>query len=278
MKKKVLNALMAMFVLCFVIAMTSCNKDAGTNDPTSPMQPQTTSVIDQTVLPDGFLAYFDAHQVIVTGSLETPIQNSSPDFCPPPDTGRGHGGPPPPPPPDSGKGGPPPDGGGNGCPGGRGVGAGPAVNNGGGFELRGILYQLKLTKDEMPVIQKAIWDYQQCVQQVLSKTFAARKEIMYAAEQQRRTIMNTYMTALKAAGRDTALIHAARKAAMDAMGALNKDTQTKLAALIDTAALCQCWTTMINAIEATLTADQLTLFKAWLAKQKTPCDATTTNG
>jgi hypothetical protein len=270
MKKSVLKTLLAMFVLSFIIAMTSCNKDTGTNATTNPIEPKTSSVIDQTVLPDGFLAYFDAHQVTVTGTLETPMQNSSPDFCSP-DSGKGG---PPPPPPDSGKGkgGPPPppnnDGGCN-----RGVGQGTPVNNGGGFEFRGILMQLKLTKDQMPAVQKAIWAYQQCVQEVLVKSFAARKEVMYSAEQQRKSIMDAFKTALQAAGKDTALIHAARKAAMDAMNALNKDTQAKLAALIDNIALCACWTTLITDIEAGLTADQLTLFQAWLAKQKTPCDA-----
>jgi len=256
MKKKVLKTLMAMFVLSFFIAMTSCNKDTGTNVTTNPVQPPTESVIGQQVLPDALLSLFDAHQVVVTGSLETPIQNSSPDFCPPPDTSKGKGGPPQ----DSskGKGGPPPP--------------PPPPPVGGGFEFRGILYQLKLTQVEIPVVQKAIWAYQQCVQEVLVKTFAARKEVMYSAMQQQKSIMDAFKTALKAAGKDTALIHAARKTAMDAMSALNKDTQTKLAALIDNTALCACWTSLINDIEATLTPDQLVLFKAWLAKQKTPCD------
>lgn len=260
MQNKFLKTLLAIFVLSFVIVMTSCNKDTGTNDTTNPIQPMTSSVVGQQMIPDAMLSIFDAHQVTVEGSIDTPLQNSSPDFCPPPDSGRGKGGPPPPPPPDSGK------------RGGSGMGPGTPVNNGGGFEFRGILNQLKLTKTEIPVIQKAIWDYQQCVQEVLAKTFSARKEIMYAAQQQQKAIMDAMKTALKAAGKDTALIHAARKTAMDAMAALNKDTQTKLAALIDNTALCACWNTLITSIEATLTPDQLVIFQTWLAKQKKPCD------
>jgi hypothetical protein len=267
MKKTFLNTLMAMFVLSFVIAMTSCNKDAGTNATTNPIEPQTANVIDQQVLPNGLLTYFDAHLVTVSGSLESPMQNSSPDFCGP-DSGRVG------PPPDSGKGGPPPP------PGGDkgGMKPGNPMDNGGGFQFRDVLYRLKLTKAQVPATQKVIWAYQQCVQEVLVKSFAARKEIMYSAEQHRRAIMEAFKTALQAAGKDTALIHAARKKANEAMATLNKDTQAKLAALIDNTALCACWTKMVTDIEATLTADQLVIFQTWLAKQKTPCDAAATTG
>jgi hypothetical protein len=247
MKKTLLSSLLAIFVLTFFV-MTSCNKDTGTNELTNPIVSGATLSVNQ-VLPDNLMPYFDAHNVNVSGSLETPIMNSSPDFCG--DTTRG--GPPPPP-----------------CGGGP---SGPPMDNQGGFEFRGILMQLKLTKDEFPVVQKVLWNYQQCVQLVLSKTFAARKEIMYAAMLSQKTIMNTYMTALKAAGKDTAAIHAARAAAMTAMKALNDDTKAKLDALIDKTALCDCWTKMITDFEAALTTDQVTLFKTWLAKQKTPCDA-----
>jgi hypothetical protein len=283
--KKTLSTLMAIFVLSFLVVMTSCNKDSGTNDPTTPIVPGVVKAVDQTLLPDQFLPYFNAHNVVVTGSLESPMQNSSPDFCggggggrdtlnpPPPPPGGGNGkdtvGPPPPPPPGMG-------GRGGMCP-------GNPMQNDGGFEFRQILNRLQVTRAQFPVIQKVIWDYQLCVQTVMSKTFAARKEIMYAAEQQRRTIMTTFQAALKAAKGDTAAIHAARDAAMTALKALNTDTQTKLDALIDKAALCDCWTKMVTAIEATLTTtvvapatqSQLDLFKAWLAKQKTPCDAQT---
>jgi hypothetical protein len=271
MKKTLLSSLLAIFVLSFLVFMTSCNKDGGTNDPTNPVVPGISAPANQ-VIPSSMLPYFDVHNVVVTGNLDTPITNSSPDFCGGPPDGSGsdgsgnNGGPPPPgggkhdPPPPP----PPPQG-----------GAGNPIDNHGGFEFMQIMMQLKLTKAQMPAIMKVMWDYQGCVQQVLAASFAARKQVMYAAGQQQKVIMDALKAALKAAGKDTAAIHAAKKTAMDAMKALNTDTQAKLDALIDKTALCACWTKMITDFEATLTPDQLTLFTTWLAKQKTPCDAST---
>jgi hypothetical protein len=261
MKKTLLSSLLAIFVLSFFVFMSSCDKNAGTNDPTNPMVSGISAPVSQ-VIPNSMLPYFDAHNVIVTGTTETPITNSSPDFCGGPAGGSGsdgtgkNGGPPPPPPPPNG-------------------GVGNPIDNHGGFEFMNIMWQLKLTKDQMPKVMKVMWDYQGCVQQVLASSFAARKQVMYAAGQQQKVIMDALKAALKAAGKDTAAIHAAKKTAMDAMKALNTDTQAKLNALIDTKALCACWTKMIADFEATLTPDQLTLFTTWLAKQKTPCDAST---
>jgi hypothetical protein len=271
MKKTLLSSLLAIFVFTLLVVMTSCNKDGGTNDPTNPIVTGMAAPVSQ-VLPSSLLPYFDVHNVVVTGTLDTPIMNSSPDFCGGPPDGSGPdgtgntGGPPPPgggkhdPPP------PPPQGGGMGKP----------VDNHGGFEFMNIMGQLKLTKVQMPVVMKVMWDYQGCVQQVLATSFAARQKVMYAAGQQQKAIMDAFKTALKAAGKDTAAIHSARKTAMDAMKALNDDTKAQLDALIDKTALCACWTKMITDFEATLTPDQLTLFTAWLAKQKTPCDNSTT--
>jgi hypothetical protein len=273
MKKTLLSSLLAIFVLSLLVVMTSCNKGGGTNDPTNPVVPGMTAPVSQ-VIPSSMLPYFDAHNVVVTGTLDTPIMNSSPDFCGGPPDGSGSDG-------TGNNGGPPPPGGG--CPGGNHNpppppqgGVGQPIDNHGGFAFMQIMWQLKLTKDQMPIIMKVMWDYQGCVQQVLAQTFAARKQIMYAAGQQQKAIMDALKAALKAAGKDTAAIHAAKKTAMDAMKALNADTQAKLDALIDKTALCACWTKMITDFEAALTTDQLTLFQTWLAKQKTPCDNSTT--
>jgi hypothetical protein len=283
MKKTLLSTLSAVFVIALIVFMTSCNQGGGSNDPTNPIVPGIAQNVNQ-ALPASVLAYFDAHNVTVNGGLDTPIMNSSPDFCGGPgDNGN-------PPPPDGGgpKGGGPD---GSGSDGTGTVGSGPdctghnppppphggvgqPIDNHGGFEFLRIMWQLKLTKDQFPVVQKVMWNYQQCVQTVLAKTYAARKEIMYAAQQQQKVIMDTYKAALKAAGKDKAAIQAARKAAMDAMKALNDDTKTKLDALIDKGALCDCWNTMITDFEAALTPEQLTLFQTWLAKQKTPCAST----
>jgi hypothetical protein len=275
MKKTLLSTLSAVFVIALIVFMTSCKQDGGSNDPTNPIVPGIAQNVNQ-ALPAAVLPYFDAHNVTVNGTLDTPIMNSSPDFCggpgdngnPPPNGGgpdgsgtvgsgsgcTGHN--PPPPPPQGG--------------------VGQPIDNHGGFEFMRIMMQLKLTKAQFPIVQKVMWNYQQCVQTVLAKTFAARKEIMYAAQQQQKAIMDTYKAALKAAGSDKTAIQAARKAAMDSMKALNDDTKTKLDALIDKTALCDCWTKMITDFEAALTPDQLTLFQTWLAKQTTPCSTTTT--
>jgi len=267
MKKTLLSTLSAIFVLALLVFMTSCNQGGGSNDTTNPIVPGIVQNVSE-AMPASVLPYFDAHIVSVTGTIDTPIMTNSPDFCGGPD-GTGNN---PPPPPQGGG----PDGSGSDCTGHNPPppphgGVGQPIDNHGGFEFMGIMMQLKLTKAQFPAIQKVMWDYQQCVQTVLAKTYAARKEIMYAAQQQQKGIMDTYKAALKAAGSDKTAIAAARKAAMDAMTALNQDTKTKLDALVDKAALCDCWNTMITAFEGTLTAAQLTTFQAWLAKQTTPC-------
>jgi len=270
MKKTLLSTLLAIFVISFLAFMASCSKDGSANVPTNPVVPGIAAQVNE-MLPSSMLPYFDVNNAVVTGSLETPIMSSLPDCGPP--TGGGdttnHGGPPmggdtthmggkhDPPPPQHG-------------------GVGQPIDNHGGFAFMQIMWQLKLTKDQMPAVMKVMWNYQGCVQQVLAASYAQRKQIMYAAGQQQKAIMDALKAALKAAGKDTAAIHAARKTAMDAMKALNADTKAKLDALIDTKALCDCWNKMITDFEALLTPNQLTLFKAWLAKQKTPCDQTTT--
>jgi hypothetical protein len=259
MKKSFINrAMIVLFVLSLITVISACNKSGSSTDANSPVNTNSATLIVQTVLPENLLAAFDAHNITVTSSLDATV-TSYPDYsgANPDSANGGCGG--------GMKGGH--DNGNNG----RGMGPGMGHDNGGGYQFRGVLRSLQLDTSEIHPIQTAIWNYEQCVQTEYSRNFAARKEVLYAAEQQRRAIMNTFRTAVHGVT-DTAVIHSARATAMAAIAALNADTQTKLNALIDKTTLCNCWNTMITTIEAVLTPTQLTTFQTWLAGLKsTPC-------
>jgi hypothetical protein len=259
MKKSFINkALMVLFVLSLIAVISACNKSGSSTDANSPAQLNKTALVDTQILPESFLAAFDAHNITVTSSLDATIA-SYPDYqCANPEAVMG--------------------GGGMGMPGGHdngndghGMGPGMGHDNGGGFQFRSILHHLSLDTSQVHPLYTAIWNYEQCVQTEYLSNFAARKQVLYAAEQQRRTILNTFRTAVHGV-KDTAVINAARATAKAALEALNTDTQTKLNALIDKVTLCNCWNTMITAIEAVLTPTQLTTFQTWLTGLKTtPC-------
>jgi len=257
MKKSFINkAMIVLFVLSLITVISACNKSGSATDANSPVNTNSSSLIVQTVLPENLLAAFDAHNITVTSSLDASV-SSYPDYQGAnPDCANGGGGMP---------------GGHDNGNNGRGMGPGMGHDNGGGYQFRGVLHSLQLDTSEIHPIQTAIWNYEQCVQTEYAKNYAARKEVLYAAEQQRRAILTTLRTTLKGVT-DTAVIHSARATAMAAITALNTDTQTKLNALIDKTVLCNCWNTMITAIEAILTPTQLTTFQTWLAGLKsTPC-------
>ena len=258
MKKSFINkAMIVLFVLSLITVISACNKSGSTTDANSPVNTNSSTLIVQTVLPENLLAAFDAHNITVTSSLDAAV-SSYPDYQGAnPDCANGGGG--------GMKGGH--DNGNNG----RGMGPGMGHDNGGGYQFRSVLHSLQLDSTQIHPVQTAIWNYEQCVQTEYSRNYAARKEVLYSAEQQRRAILTTLRTTLKGVT-DTAVINSTRATAKVAIDALNADTQTKLNALIDKTTLCNCWNTMITAIEAILTPTQLTTFQTWLTGLKsTPC-------
>ena len=135
-----------------------------------------------------------------------------------------------------------------------------------GFKLRDIFWHLKLTDTQRPVIAQIMKDYANCVKTVMNANADQRKQDIAAANAQIRAIIDQ----VKAGTLD-------RVAAAAQIKAIKTDLKAKLDALIDKTALCNCWTTMVNAIKAALDTNQLALYEAWLAKLKhTPCDTGTT--
>ena len=233
MKKSILfSTIVAVLIISVIAIIVSCNKSGDLNNKDYPVQPQSINVIKDQVLPDNLLGYFDAHNITVTSSFDSPIQSSSPDLL-----------------------------------------GGPTATTPGtnalGVMFRDLLIKLKITNAVSP-IQRAILAYQKCVDEVLSSTLAQRKAILDAAELQRKAIIDRVTASLKGET-DAAKVTAIRKTAADAIKKLNDDTAAKLNALIDRTALCDCWTTLIKAIRANLTTNQIQIFEKWLAVQITPC-------
>lgn len=184
------------------------------------------------IIPDNTVGYFDLGNINVTSTLDEKIQCSSPDLFDGPVT------------------------------------ATPTSSN--GFMFREILSKLNLTRDQIPVLQKAIGAYQECVNSVMTRTNAQRREILVAAEQKRQAIIARVKLAMQNETDRTKLAEI-RKAGMDAINKLNLETRKALEALIDNSALCDCWNKLIRIVRATLSADQLKMFERWLSTQTTPC-------
>ena len=233
MKKSVLFQIMIAFIIMSVIIISSCHKDGDPNNKDIPVQPQTANIIKDQVLPDNLLGYFDANVVTVTGSLESPIQSSSPDLL---------GGP---------------------------TATTPGANAL-GVMFRDLLVKLKVTNAVNPV-QRAIMAYQKCVNDILSLTIDKRREILVSAELQRKAILDRLAAALKNVP-DAVTAANLKKAAAAEIKKLNDDTAAKLDALIDKAGLCDCWNTLVKTIRVSLpSTEQIAIFDKWLAVQITPC-------
>jgi hypothetical protein len=231
MKKVLFSSIFAIFAVAMVIGVSSCKND--TVNPGPDMQ----MMNGNQIVPDATMNAFDADQFTVYGDLSNDLQVYPQQFidgCKPGDRR-------------------PDDKGGMG---------GMKDRMGPGFKLRMLLWDLKLTREQMTVIHDLMPGYHDCVKGVMDAGAAARKAAFDVAKAARQPIID----AVKA-GTTT------RADAKLLLDAINKQLKADLDATIDKAALCDCLKKLYIAIRATLTdPKQIEKFNAWVAKQKLPCD------
>ena len=231
MKKVLFSSLFAIFTIAMVIGVYSCK-----NDSVNPAQNMQMMNGNQ-IVSDATMNAFDANEFTVYGDLSNDLQVYPQQFidgCKP----------------------------GDGRPDDKGGMGGMKDRMGPGFKLRMLLWDLRLTREQMTTIGDLMPTYHDCVKGVMDAGAAARKAAVDAAKAAREPII----AAVKAG----TMTRAAAKTEPDA---INKQLKTDLDATIDKTALCNCLKNLYIEIRATLTdPKQIEKFDAWVAKQKLPCE------
>lgn len=227
MKKTLFSGLFAIFAIAMVIGVYSCKNDTVNPGPTDMM------TVNQ-VVPDATMNAFDANEFTVYGDLTNDLQVYPQQFV-------------------------------DGCklddrrPDDKGGMGGMKDRMGPGFKLRMLLWDLKLTKEQMTTIGALMPGYHECVRSIMQAGEADRQAAMAAARAARADVLAKYK------------IDGDKAAARTALNDINKTLKAALDASIDKDALCNCLKNLYLAIRETLTPAQQIKFDAWVAKQKLPC-------
>ena len=143
------------------------------------------------------------------------------------------------------------------CPNDR---AGMGEKLGMGFKFRMIFVKLQLDEQQKSAIARIMTAHAKCVREVMQATDAQRKEIIKAGNNAIKDIIKQVKKG-----------DLTKREAAVQIKQINERVRAALAALVDKAALCRCWTIMVDDIKAILTPRQLELFNAWLANHPGPC-------
>jgi|GEM_PF-3325363 len=232
MKKTFLT--MAIVAVGLLIGLSACNKGDHPWDPNGGGDGG--MMVTQNV-PDEYMPYFDAEEFTLEGDLSTNDIEVYPEFNGRDDNNRGD--------------------------------KGPMDNkwrdrmkgrHGPGFELRVLLYTLRLDEGQREQFGEILKAYRDCVHDVMMASADQRKEIMDRAREAKMDIIAKY----RAGEID-------RAQASKALKELYVKVKEALDASVDKDALCNCYITMLRQLYGILTPEQQRMFMVWLKNSKNPC-------
>ena len=231
MKKTLLT--MAIVAVGLLIGLSACNKG---DNPWDPNGDDHGMLVTQAV-PDEYMPYFDAEEFTVEGDLNTADIEVYPEF-----NGR--------------------DGRDRGDNGNCGDKWRDRMKNrhGRGFELRILLRNLRMDKDQILKFREILDGYRDCVHDVMIATADQRQEIMAKAREAKMDIIQKF----RAGEID-------RTEAIKELRELYVKVKEAMDELVDKDAICNCYLRMLHQLYGILTPEQQRIFKVWLEKSLNPC-------
>ncbi len=132
-----------------------------------------------------------------------------------------------------------------------------------GFSLFKVLRSMDFTRDQYHEIKGFMKDFYKCMRENMAGTHEGRKEIIQAAREARRAIIERY--------KNSDRTPADREAARTALRELNKKIHEQMRGLIDKEAMCSCIQNLLENISGILTPDQLKAWERYISSLEGPC-------